>query len=84
MTPNSTLESVTKLTRLIKKSQMQSDRLGGIHGAHTPLELLRELDLIEEDPRIMVLVIEAILNVPNTLHRSVHLLVPTEHNESCI
>ena len=44
-------------------------------------EILRELDLIEEDPRIVVLVIESILEFPDALDRSIDLFVPTEDQE---
>lgn len=48
------------------------------------LELLRELDLIEEDPWIMVFVIEPILKLLDALHRSVDLFVSTKHQKDRI
>ena len=47
------------------------------------LELFCEFDLVEEDPRIVVLVVEPILEFPYALHSSIHLLVPAEHYEGC-
>lgn len=46
-----------------------------------PLELVCKLDLVEEDPRVMVLVIETILELPDALDRAIDLLVPTEYHE---
>ena len=45
------------------------------------LEVIRELDLVEEDPGITILVVESILELSDALHRSVHLLVPTKHQK---
>lgn len=47
-------------------------------------EIIRKLDLVEENPRIMVVAIESILELPDTLHRTVYVLVPTEHEEDCV
>ena len=43
------------------------------------LEKPREPNLIE-DPRVTVPVVELILELPFALHRSIHLLVPTEYH----
>ena len=48
------------------------------------LEVLRELDLVEEHPGIVILVIESILELPDALHRPVNLLVPTKHQKDRI
>lgn len=48
---------------------------------NAPLEILCELDLIEEDPGVMVLMIEPVLEFPDALDRSVDLFVPTKHQQ---
>ena len=48
---------------------------------NAPLEILCELDLVEEDPGVMVLMIEPILEFPDALDRSVDLFVPTKYQQ---
>ena len=55
--------------------------LAGCDGVNTLFEILCELDLVEEDPRIMILVIESILELPDALDRSIDLFVPTKHQK---
>jgi len=55
--------------------------LGVGHHADAFLEVIRELDLVEEDPGIVILVVEPVLKLSDALHRSIHLLVPTKHQQ---
>ena len=48
------------------------------------LEILRELHLVEKHPGIMVLVVESILEPPDALHRPIHVLIPTKHQQDRI
>jgi len=48
------------------------------------LELIREFDVVEEHPGIMILVVESILKLPDALHRSVDLLIPAKHHKDRI
>lgn len=48
---------------------------------NAPLEILCELDLIEEDPGVMIFVVEPILELPDALDRSVDLFVPTKYQQ---
>ena len=56
----------------------------GCDGEGEPLELLCKLDLVEEDPRIMILVIEAIFELPDAFHRTIYFFVPTKHQKDGI
>ena len=48
------------------------------------LEILSKLHIIEEHPGIMILVVESIFKPPDALHRSIHVLVPTKHQQDRI
>ena len=49
-----------------------------------PLKILCELFLIEEDPGVMILVIEPIFELADAFYRAVHLFVPTKHHKDGI
>lgn len=50
-------------------------------GASPPLKFFCKLDLAEEDPWIMVLVIETILELSDALDRPVDFIILTEHHK---
>jgi hypothetical protein len=50
-------------------------------GVSALLEFVRKFDLAEEDPWVVVLVIETILELSDALDRTVDFFVLTEHHE---